>query len=132
MIYYLFQFLDQNFIIPGLGVFEYISFRALLAVIISFLVTVVFGKKIISFIQRKQISEISRNLGLKGEKQKHGTPTMGGVIIIVSILIPTLLLAKISNMYIIIMLISTLVLGLIGFLDDYIKVFKKKQKRSFS
>ena len=128
MIYYLFQFLDQNFIIPGLGVFEYISFRALLAVIISFLVTVVFGKKIISFIQRKQISEISRNLGLKGEKQKHGTPTMGGVIIIVSILIPTLLLAEISNMYIIIMLISTLVLGLIGFLDDYIKVFKKNKK----
>ncbi|MAZ01011.1 MAG: phospho-N-acetylmuramoyl-pentapeptide-transferase [Flavobacteriales bacterium] len=128
MIYYLFQFLDQNFIIPGLGVFEYISFRAMLAVIISFIVTVFFGKRIIAFIQKKQISEISRNLGLKGEENKHGTPTMGGVIIIASILIPTLLLAEITNMYIIIMIISTIILGLIGFLDDYIKVFKKDKK----
>ena len=128
MIYYLFQFLDQNFIIPGLGVFEYISFRAMLAVIISFIVTVFFGKRIIAFIQKKQISEISRNLGLKGEESKHGTPTMGGVIIIASILIPTLLLAEITNMYIIIMIISTIILGLIGFLDDYIKVFKKDKK----
>ncbi len=128
MIYYLFQFLDQNFIIPGLGVFEYISFRAMLAVIISFFVTVFFGKRIIAFIQKKQISEISRNLGLKGEESKHGTPTMGGVIIIASILIPTLLLAEITNMYIIIMIISTIILGLIGFLDDYIKVFKKDKK----
>ena len=128
MIYYLFQFLDQNFIIPGLGVFEYISFRAMLAVIISFIVTVFFGKRIIAFIQKKQISEISRNLGLKGEESKHGTPTMGGVIIIASILIPTLLLAEIKNMYIIIMIISTIILGLIGFLDDYIKVFKKDKK----
>ncbi len=128
MIYYLFQFLDQNFIIPGLGVFEYISFRAMLAVIISFVVTVFFGKRIIAFIQKKQISEISRNLGLKGEESKHGTPTMGGVIIIASILIPTLLLAEITNMYIIIMIISTIILGLIGFLDDYIKVFKKDKK----
>ena len=109
MIYYLFQFLDQNFIIPGLGVFEYISFRAMLAVIISFFVTVFFGKRIIAFIQKKQISEISRNLGLKGEESKHGTPTMGGVIIIASILIPTLLLAEITNMYIIIMIISTII-----------------------
>ena len=128
MIYYLFQFLDQNFIIPGLGVFEYISFRAMLAVIISFIVTVFFGKRIIAFIQKKQISEISRNLGLKGEESKHGTPTMGGVIIIASILIPTLLLAEITNMYIVIMIISTIILGLIGFLDDYIKVFKKDKK----
>ncbi len=128
MIYYLFQFLDQNFIIPGLGVFEYISFRAMLAVIMSFIVTVFFGKRIIAFIQKKQISEISRNLGLKGEESKHGTPTMGGVIIIASILIPTLLLAEIKNMYIIIMIISTIILGLIGFLDDYIKVFKKDKK----
>ena len=128
MLYYLFDYLHKHFDIPGSGVFHYISFRAALAVMISLLISMVFGKRIISLLNRKQVGETIRDLGLAGEKQKAGTPTMGGLIILASILIPTLLLADLNNIYIILMIVSTVWLGLIGFLDDYIKVFKKDKK----
>ena len=128
MLYYLFQYLDSVYDFPGAGVFQYISFRAALAVITSLLVSMVFGGKIINFIRNKQIGEEVRKLGLEGEDQKKGTPTMGGLIIIAAILVPTLLFAKLSNIYILLMIFSTVWLGLIGFLDDYIKVFKKDKE----
>ena len=123
MLYYLFDYLQSTHDIPGAGLFQYISFRASLAIITSLLVSLVFGKRIISLIRRKQIGEKVRSLGLVGEEQKEGTPTMGGLIIISAILIPTLLFTKLDNIYVIIMLITTLWLGIIGFIDDYIKVF---------
>src|SRR2546430_8622369 len=122
MLYYLFTWLDKEFDFPGAGVFQYISFRAAMAVIFSLIVSLLFGKRIINFIKNKQIGETVRDLGLAGEKQKSGTPTMGGLIILSAIIIPTLLFAKLHNIYIILMLVSTVWLGLIGFLDDYIKV----------
>jgi len=125
MLYYLFQYLDRAFDFPGAGVFQYISFRAAMALISSLIISLVFGKRIIEFIRRKQIGETIRELGLDGQTAKKGTPTMGGLIIIAAIIIPTLLFAKILNVYIVLMLISTVWLGGIGFLDDYIKVFKK-------
>ncbi len=128
MLYYLFEYLHKNFDFPGAGVFQYISFRASLAIIFSLLISMVFGKRIIEMLRNKQVGETIRDLGLAGEKQKQGTPTMGGLIIISAILIPTLLCAKLHNIYIILMIISTIWLGLIGFLDDYIKVFKKDKK----
>jgi len=128
MIYYLFEYLESSYQFPGAGVFQYISFRAALAVITSLLVSMVFGSKIIDFIRKKQIGEEVRELGLEGELQKKGTPTMGGLIILSAILLPTLLFAKLSNIYIILMIVSTIWLGLIGFLDDYIKVFKKDKE----
>ena len=128
MLYYLFEYLDINYNFPGAGVFQYISFRAALAVVFSLIISVLFGKKIIRLLQKKQVGETIRDLGLQGEKQKHGTPTMGGLIILAAIIIPTLLLAKINNVYIILMLVTTVWLGVIGFLDDYIKVFKKDKK----
>ena len=128
MLYYLFSYLQELYNFPGAGLFEYISFRASLAIITSLLVSLVFGGKIITIIKRKQIGEEIRELGLDGEKNKRGTPTMGGLIIISAILIPTLLFTKINNIYIIVMIFSTLWLGLIGFLDDYIKVFRKDKK----
>lgn len=128
MFYYLFQYLDQHFNFPGAGVFQYISFRAALALLSSLIITMIFGKRIISFIQKKQIGETIRELGLDGQTEKAGTPTMGGLIIIAAIIIPTLLFAKVHNIYIILMLISTIWLGAIGFLDDYIKVFKKNKE----
>ena len=127
MLYYLFEWLDKVFDFPGAGVFQYISFRASMAVITSLIITVVFGKPIIKYLRKKQIGETVRDLGLEGQKQKEGTPTMGGVIILMAILIPTLLFAKIDNIYIIVMIITTIWLGLLGFLDDYIKVFKKNK-----
>jgi len=127
MFYYLFQYLDKiNF--PGAGVFQYISFRAAMAVLVSLLISMVFGKRIIALLHKKQVGETIRDLGLAGEKQKQGTPTMGGLIILSAILIPTLLFAKLHNIYIVLLLVSTVWLGLIGFLDDYIKVFKKNKK----
>lgn len=127
MFYYLFQYLDKlDF--PGAGVFQYISFRAALALITSLLISLVFGKRIIEFIRRKQIGETIRELGLEGQVQKTGTPTMGGLIIIFAIIIPTVLFTKIHNVYIILMLISTIWLGGLGFLDDYIKVFRKNKE----
>lgn len=128
MLYYFFQYLDKTFDFPGAGVFQYISFRAALALISSLIISLLFGKKIIEFIRRKQIGETIRELGLEGQVQKTGTPTMGGLIIIAAIIIPTLLFAKVLNVYIVLMLISTVWLGGIGFLDDYIKVFKKNKE----
>lgn len=128
MLYYLFNYLDKTFDFPGAGVFNYISFRAAMALITSLIISLLFGKRIIEFIRRKQIGETIRELGLEGQTQKKGTPTMGGLIIIGAIIIPTLLFAKIHNVYIVLMLITTVWLGAIGFLDDYIKVFKKDKE----
>ena len=125
MLYYLFEFLESTYNLPGAGVFQYISFRAALAIITSLLVSMVFGGRIIELIRNLQIGEEVRKLGLKGEESKSGTPTMGGLIILSAILIPTLLFARLDNIYIQIMLVSTVWLGIIGFIDDYIKVFKK-------
>ena len=125
MLYYLFEFLESTYNLPGAGVFQYISFRAALAIITSLLVSMVFGARIIALIRDLQIGEEVRKLGLKGEENKSGTPTMGGLIILSAILIPTLLFARLDNIYIQIMLVSTIWLGIIGFIDDYIKVFKK-------
>lgn len=128
MFYYLFDFLNKHFNLPGAGVFQYISFRAAMALIASLLISLVFGKRIINLLQRKQVGETVRDLGLQGQLEKKGTPTMGGLIILSAIVIPALLFAKLHNVYIILMLVSTVWLGAIGFLDDYIKVFKKDKK----
>jgi len=128
MLYYLFSYLNKNFIIPGGGVFQYITFRTAMAVIVSLLITTVYGRRLIDYLRFKQVGETVRNLGLEGQMQKAGTPTMGGLIIILGILVPTLLFAKLDNIYIIMMLVTTVWLGAIGFLDDYIKVFKKNKE----
>lgn len=128
MLYYLFTYLYKNHNIPGVGVFQYISFRTALSVIFSLIITIVFGGKIIKYLQKKQVGETVRNLGLEGQMQKQGTPTMGGIMILMGILIPTLLLAKLDNIYIILMIITTIWMGIVGFLDDYIKVFKKNKE----
>ena len=128
MLYYLFEFLEKTYQFPGAGVFQYISFRSAMAVITSLIVSMLFGARIIEYIRRKQIGEEVRSLGLEGEDAKRGTPTMGGLIILAAILIPTVLFAKLDNIYILIMLISTIWLGSIGFIDDYIKVFKKHKQ----
>jgi phospho-N-acetylmuramoyl-pentapeptide-transferase len=128
MLYYLFNYLNKNFDLPGSGVFQYISFRAAMALIFSLIISLIFGKKIIAYLQKKQVGETVRDLGLEGQISKQGTPTMGGLIILAAILIPTLLFAKINNSYIILMLVSTVWLGIIGFIDDYIKVFKKDKQ----
>src|ERR1700753_1980346 len=128
MFYYLFSWLNKNYSIPGGGVFQYITFRMAMAVITSLIVTTVFGRRLIDYLRFKQVGETVRNLGLEGQMQKAGTPTMGGIIIILGILIPTLLFAKLGNIYVIMMLITTVWLGTIGFIDDYIKVFKKNKE----
>ncbi len=128
MLYYLFTYLKEHFNIPGTGVFYFISFRTMMAIILSLVISLVYGKRLIKYLHKKQIGETVRDLGLEGEKQKSGTPTMGGIIIIAAILIPTLLFARVENVYILLMLISTVWLGLIGFLDDYIKVFRKNKE----
>lgn len=126
MLYYLFDYLDiLNF--PGAGVFDFISFRSSMAIITSLIISLLIGKRIILLLQRKQIGEVVRDLGLEEQYQKKGTPSMGGIIILASIIIPTLLFAKPDNIYVILMLLTTIWLGLIGFLDDYIKIFKKKK-----
>lgn len=127
MLYHLFLFLESKFIFPGAHLFNYISFRTGLAFILALLLSTLFGRRIIDYLQKKQIGETIRDLGLEGQMSKKGTPTMGGVIIIVAIFVPTVLLANITNTYIILMLITTIWLGLIGFLDDYIKVFRKNK-----
>lgn len=124
MLYHLFKHLDNLYDLPGAGMFQYISFRAAAAIILSLLITIVFGRKIINMLRRKQIGEDIRDLGLEGQLQKKGTPTMGGILILLSILIPVLLFGQLDNIYIQLMLVSTVWLGLIGFLDDYIKVFR--------
>lgn len=128
MLYYLFTYLRDNFHLAGAGVFNYITFRVALAIILSLVISMVMGGRLIDFLRRKQIGETVRELGLAGENQKKGTPTMGGLIIIAAILIPTLLFARVLNVYIVLMLVSTVWLGFVGFLDDYIKVFKKNKE----
>ncbi len=124
MLYHLFQYLDRLYNIPGSGMFQYISFRASAAIILALLIVIIFGRRIIDFLRRKQIGEEIRDLGLEGQLQKKGTPTMGGVIILLAILIPTLLFGRLDNIYVQLLLVSTVWLGLIGGLDDYIKVFR--------
>ncbi|MBG0782296.1 MAG: phospho-N-acetylmuramoyl-pentapeptide-transferase [Bacteroidales bacterium] len=128
MLYYLFEYLDQAFNFPGAGVFQYISFRAAAAVITSLIISLLFGNRWINYLNRKQVGEIVRDLGLEGQIEKQGTPTMGGLIILASIVVPTLLFTDLANTYILLMLFTTLWLGGLGFADDYIKVFKKDKK----
>ncbi|MFA5477752.1 MAG: phospho-N-acetylmuramoyl-pentapeptide-transferase [Bacteroidales bacterium] len=125
MLYYFFKYLDQAIDFPGAGIFEYISFRAGAAVITSLVISLLFGKQLINFLKKKQVGETIRDLGLDGQMEKQGTPTMGGLIILGAILVPTLLFAKLDNIYIIMILITTVWLGMFGFMDDYIKIFKK-------
>ncbi|MCL4141728.1 UNVERIFIED_CONTAM: hypothetical protein GTU68_044764 [Idotea baltica] len=128
MLYHLFDFLESQFDLPGAGLFQFISFRAAIAVIISLIISLLFGGRLIKKLHNMQVSENVRTLGLDGEQQKKGTPTMGGLIIIGAILIPTILLARLDNVYIILMLVVTVWLGAIGFIDDYIKIFRKDKK----
>jgi phospho-N-acetylmuramoyl-pentapeptide-transferase len=128
MLYYLFTYLDKAFNFPGAGMFHYISFRSAAAIITSLLIALFFGKRIINFLRKKQVGESVRDLGLAGQMSKQGTPTMGGIIILLSLLIPVLLFGDLRNVYVILMIITTVWLGLIGFLDDYIKVFRKNKK----
>jgi len=125
MFYYLFEYLEIQFGLPGAGLFQFITFRAAFAFILSLLISSIYGKRIINFLRNQQVGETIRDLGLEGQKQKSGTPTMGGIIIILATLIPVILLAKLDNIYVLILIITTLWMGLIGFIDDYIKVFKK-------
>ena len=128
MLYYLFTYLDTHFNFPGAGVFQYITFRTTMAVIVSLVISLLMGKSLIAYLHRKQVGETIRDLGLDGQKEKQGTPTMGGLIILAAILIPTLLFAKLNNIYIILMIVTTIWMGTIGFIDDYIKVFRKNKE----
>jgi phospho-N-acetylmuramoyl-pentapeptide-transferase len=128
MLYYLFEYLDKTLDVPGTGVFQYITFRSSLALMLSLLISTVYGKKIITILKNKQVGETVRELGLAGQNQKAGTPTMGGIIIIIATLIPVLLLTKLNNIYIVILIITTIWMGTIGFIDDYIKIFKKDKQ----
>ncbi len=128
MLYYIFQYLDKAFDVPGAGVFQYITFRSALAFILSILIATIYGKKIINYLRNQQVGETVRELGLEGQTAKAGTPTMGGIIIILATLIPVLLLAKLNNIYIILLIVTALWMGTIGFIDDYIKIFKKDKQ----
>ena len=128
MLYDFFQYMDQNFNLIGAGVFQYISFRAGMAALFSLIISILFGKKIINILKQFQLSENIRDLDLKGQNEKKGTPTMGGVIIIISILIPTLLFARLDNIYILLMIFVTAFMGIIGGIDDYLKISKKIKK----
>ena len=128
MLYYIFQYLDKAFDVPGAGVFQYITFRSALAFILSLLIATIYGKKIINYLRNQQVGETVRELGLEGQTAKAGTPTMGGIIIILATLIPVLLLAKLNNIYIVLLIMTTLWMGTIGFIDDYIKIFKKDKQ----
>ncbi len=128
MLYHLFKYLDEAYNLPGSGMFQYLSFRAAAAVILSLLIVIIFGRRIIDFLRRKQIGEEIRDLGLQGQLQKKGTPTMGGVIILIAILVPMLLVGNLGNVYVRLMLVSTVWLGLIGGLDDYIKVSRHRKE----
>ena len=130
MLYYLFEFIEQNYQMPGASVFSFLSFRSALAVLFSLSITAVYGKKIISLLKFYQMGERVRDLGLDGQKEKQGTPTMGGLIIILGTLFPVLLLTKFDNIYIILLILTTLWMGFIGFVDDFIKV-KKRDKQLF-
>ncbi|RPG38115.1 MAG: phospho-N-acetylmuramoyl-pentapeptide-transferase [Muricauda sp. TMED12] len=128
MLYYLFEFLEKQYQLPGAGLFQFLTFRAALSVLLSLLIAMVYGKRIIRFLQKKQIGESIRDLGLEGQKQKAGTPTMGGLIIIWSTLLPVLLFADVKNIYVILLIITMIWMGIIGFIDDYIKIFKKDKQ----
>ncbi|GGI29247.1 phospho-N-acetylmuramoyl-pentapeptide-transferase [Pedobacter mendelii] len=128
MLYLLFEYLYKHYDIPGLRLFQYITFRASVSIILSLIITTVYGRRLIDYLHKKQVGETVRNLGLEGQMQKQGTPTMGGIIILLGILIPTLLFANITNVYVILMIVTTIWMGAIGFLDDYIKVFKKNKE----
>ena len=128
MLYHLFEYLDREFDLPGAGMFRYISFRAGLAIMLSLVISLLLGSRIIRSLKRLQIGETVRDLGLEGQKQKEGTPTMGGLIILLAILVPCLLLARLDNVYILIMILTTVWMGVIGFIDDYIKIFKKNKQ----
>lgn len=128
MLYYLFEYLNKTLDVPGTGVFQYITFRSGLAVLLSLLLSTIYGKRVINFLRNQQVGETVRELGLEGQTQKAGTPTMGGLIIIMATLIPVILLAKLDNIYIILLIVTTLWMGTIGFIDDYIKIFKKDKQ----
>src|SRR5690554_3223619 len=128
MLYYLFEYLDKAYDIPGTGLFGFITFRAIMAVILSLFIATVYGKKIINYLRRKQVGESIRDLGLDGQNEKAGTPTMGGIIIILATLIPVLLFAKLENIYVVLLIVTTLWMGTIGFIDDYIKKFKNDKE----
>lgn len=128
MLYYLFEYLNEHYEFPGLRLFQYITFRTSLAIIISLIITTVFGRSIINYLHKMQVGETVRNLGLEGQMQKQGTPTMGGIMILLGILVPTLLLANLSNVYVLLMIVTTVWMGTVGFVDDYIKVFKKNKE----
>ncbi|MGB5237554.1 MAG: phospho-N-acetylmuramoyl-pentapeptide-transferase [Flavobacteriaceae bacterium] len=128
MLYYLFEYLEQEYQFPGATLFQFLTFRAAMAVLLSLILATAFGKRVINFLRRKQIGETVRDLGLEGQQQKTGTPTMGGIIIILSTLVPVLLLARLDNVYIILLIVTTVWMGAIGFVDDYIKTFKKNKQ----
>ncbi len=128
MLYLLFEYLYKHYDFPGLRLFQYLTFRASLSIILSLFITTVYGRRIIDYLHRKQVGETVRNLGLEGQMQKRGTPTMGGIMILLGILIPTLLFANMTNIYVILLIITTVWMGVIGFVDDYIKVFKKNKE----
>jgi len=128
MLYYLFDYLEKTYHIPGAGLFQFLTFRAGLAIGFSLLIAAIFGKKIINYLRKKQVGETIRDLGLEGQIEKGGTPTMGGIIIIMATIIPTLLFAKLENIYVILLLVTTIWMGVIGFIDDYIKIFKKNKE----
>lgn len=128
MLYYLFEYLEKEFQFPGASLFGYLSFRAAFAIILSLLISTIYGKRIINYLSKQQVGETIRDLGLEGQQEKTGTPTMGGVIIILATLIPVILVAKLDNIYIILLLITTIWMGIIGFIDDYIKKFKKNKE----
>lgn len=128
MLYYLFQYLDKIMDVPGTGVFQYITFRSSLALLLSLLLSTIYGKRIIGFLSRQQVGETVRELGLAGQNEKAGTPTMGGIIIIFATLVPVVLFAKLDNIYVVLLIVTTLWMGVIGFIDDYIKIFKKDKQ----
>lgn len=128
MLYYLFNFLDEYYEVPGAGLFNFISFRSAMAIILSLGISTIYGKKIINYLQRKQVGESVRDLGLQGQTEKAGTPTMGGLIIIIATLIPVLLFARLDNIYVLLLIVTTLWMGTIGFIDDHIKTFKKDKQ----
>ena len=127
MLYFLFEYLESEYQLIGASLFQYISFRSALAFILSLFISIKYGSNIISYLKKKQIGETVRDLGLKGQKEKNGTPTMGGLIIILGTIVPVALLSNTTNIYIVILLFTTIWLGLIGFIDDYIKIFKKNK-----
>ncbi len=128
MLYYLFEYLDKHYNLAGAGLFQYISFRSAMSFIVSLLFSTIYGKRIIDYLQLKQVGESVRDLGLEGQVEKAGTPTMGGIIIILATLIPVLLFAQVDNVYIVILIVTTLWMGTIGFIDDYIKIFRKNKE----